>query len=345
MITTVTLNPCIDLTVRVPALHPGELNLVTETRTDISGKGVNVSVVLRALGLATMATGISFDGDDAKLAAHLEMHTICRRFAVAHGNIRTNIKIYDEASGEMTEVNHRGHPVGEPVLEQYLRELRACAEQSELVVFSGRIPAGADDAVYRRSMQSLRDLPLKFVVDAEGAPLKQALRQKPYLIKPNLHELRTAFRLPGEGDADIVATCRKIIEKGVSVVCVSLGERGAIIVDRNAAFRAPALPVDVRGLTGAGDSMVAGLCKGIKEGAAIDTMLCYGMAAAAASLLREGTLLCRADDFAKLLPQVRPQALPYDALPPILATAEKLAVAKKSPAAAKPKTGRKSTAQ
>lgn len=315
MITTVTLNPCIDLSVRVPALRPGELNLVSDTRTDISGKGINVSVVLRALGLATIATGISFDGDDAKLQNHLEMHTISRRFAMAHGNIRTNIKIYDETTGQMTEVNHRGHPVGQPVVDEYLRELRACAENSEIVVFSGRVPAAADDGIYRQSIRSLKGLPVKCVVDAEGAPLREALRQKPYLIKPNLHELRTILRCATDTDEEILAACRTLIEKGVGVVCLSMGERGAMIVDRDAAFFAPALDVVVRGLCGAGDSMVAGLCKGIKEGAAIDTMLRYAVAAASASLLREGTLLCRADDFVRLLPQVKPQKLAYEPLP------------------------------
>lgn len=347
MITTVTLNPCIDLSVRVPRLRPGELNLVTETRTDLSGKGVNVSVVLRALGLATMATGISFDGDDARLAAHLEMHSICRRFAIAHGNIRTNIKIYDDNTGEMTEVNHRGFPVGEPVVEQYLRELRVCAEQSRVVVFSGRIPAGAKDDIYRRSMQMLKDLPLKIVVDAEGAPLKEALRQKPYLIKPNLHELRTAFRCKTETNDDILAVCRAIIEKGVGVVCVSMGERGAIIADRGAAFHAPALDVEVRGLTGAGDSMVAGLCKGIEEEAGIDRMLCYGMAAASASLLREGTQLCRLEDFTRLLKSVLPQRLVYTPLPkkPEKAAARPDKKTPTKPDALKTNTGRKQAAK
>lgn len=318
MITTVTLNPCMDLTVQVPALVPGGLNLVTATRTDIAGKGVNVSIVLRALGYATICTGINYDGNGAQLDDFLEMNSICRRFAVAHGNIRTNIKVYDGKTGEMTEINHRGVPVEPAVLEQYLHELLDCAARSGIVVFSGRIPAGADDAIYRRSMAAVKKLrrEIKMIVDAEGAPLREALRQKPYLIKPNVYELETAFRCKIASKADAVAACRRVIEKGVAVVCLSMGGEGAMIVDREAAFYAPAMEVEVRGLQGAGDSMVAGLCKGIKDGAGIGDMLRYGVAAASASLLREGTLLCRKADFDRLLPKVRLERLDVPALPP-----------------------------
>lgn len=317
MITTVTLNPCIDLTVRIPDLRVGGLNLVSDTRTDVCGKGVNVSLVLREFGLATICTGISFDGNGQQLSDRLEQHSITGQFAVAHGNIRTNIKVFDEAKREMTELNNRGEPVEPIVVEQYLTQLLDCARRSEIVVFSGRIAQGSGDDIYRRSIKALKKLPVKIIVDAEGEPLKQALKEKPYLIKPNTYELETAFRCKIKSREDVVRVCReKVIAKGVQVVCVSMGGDGAMIVDRNEAFHAPALALDIKGFQGAGDSMVAGICKAMKERRGIDDMLRFGVAAASASLIREGTLLCRRQDFAALLPKVQVEKLDINPMPP-----------------------------
>lgn len=305
MITTVTLNPCIDLTVNIPGLNVGGLNLATQTRTDVSGKGINVSVVLRELGLATVCTGITFDGNGQQLTARLERHSISGNFAVAHGNIRTNIKLFDEEKREMTEINHRGWPVDDAVIDAFFEKLLICAEQSDIVVLSGRIPCGAQNDIYRTCLKSLHKLPVKTILDAEGEPLKLALSQKPYLIKPNLYELESAFSCKIQSTQEAVNICRnKILSKGVSVVCVSMGGEGAVIVDRERAFFAPALGIEVKGFQGAGDSMVAGVCKGMAEGKDIDDMLRYGVAAASASLIREGTLLCRKMDFERMLAKI-----------------------------------------
>lgn len=310
MVTTVTLSPCIDLMVRVPALAAGQLNLASATRTDVAGKGVNVSVVLRALGQATLCTGITFDGNGQQLDDYLEQQTISRRFATAHGNIRTNIKVYDDTTGEMTEINHLCDPVDAVAVTDYLQRMAECAAQSSIMVFSGRVPAGVAPDIYRRSLQAIAHLPVKVIVDAEGEPLRQALLEKPYLIKPNTYELETAFDCKISSPEDAVTVCRqKIIGQGAQVVCVSLGGDGAVIVDENQAFYAPPLDIVVEGFSGAGDSMVAGLCKGMLEGLGIDGMLRYGVAAASASLLRPGTQLCRRADFDRLLPLVTVQAL------------------------------------
>lgn len=304
MITTVTLNPCIDLTLYIENLVAGGLNLAARSRTDTCGKGVNVSVVLRALGLSTMCTGISFDGNGIQLHTFLEEQNIAHDFAMAYGNIRTNVKLFDGVKNEMTEINSLGEPVDESVIRDYLDKLFDVAHRSAVIVFSGRVPNGGHDDIYRRSLERVKKLNALTVVDAEKEPLKQALSGKPYLIKPNVYELEESFGCKAHSKNDVVDACRDIIKQGVKVVCCSMGGDGAIIVDRKQAWQAPALELDVKGFQGAGDSMVAGVCKAIGEKLPVEDMLRYGVAAASASLLREGTLLCRRVDFNRLLPQV-----------------------------------------
>jgi 1-phosphofructokinase len=305
MITTVTLNPCLDLTLSLESLKPGALNMVRQKRLDIAGKGLNVSVVLRALGLSTMCLGINFEKDGGLLENFLEERCIAHDFAVSPGGVRTNIKLLDAAKAEMTEINSYGDPVEPRVVESYLKKLEHHAHHSTALTFSGRVPNGGDYAdIYRRSLELIKPLGVLTIVDAEKEPLKQAILAKPYLIKPNLYELETAFGCKTHSKADIAQACRDVIDLGVEVVCCSMGGDGAMIVDKDAAFFAPPVAVEVKGLQGAGDSLVAGLCKGLSEKLGLEGMLRCGVAAASASLTREGTLLCRAQDYDEILKRV-----------------------------------------
>lgn len=310
MITTVTLNPCIDLTLRLDRLDVGGLNLAVQSRSDAGGKGVNVSVVLRALGLSTMCTGISFDGSGTRIYAYLEEQCIAHNFAVAHGEMRTNVKLTDASTNQMTEINSCGCPVEERVVREYLDKLFDLAHRSSIIVMSGRVPNGGYEDLYKRSMERIQRLDVLTVVDAEKEPLKQAVLAKPYLIKPNIYEMETAFGCKIHSKGDAVDACRDIVKKGVTLVCCSMGGDGAVLVGKKEAWYAPAPPIEVKGLQGAGDSLVAGLCKGIREGMGLDDMLCCGVAAASASLLREGTQLCRRADYDRILPQIKAEKLP-----------------------------------
>lgn len=309
MITTVTLNPCIDLTIFLDGFKTGGLNMVKNSRSDAAGKGINVSVVLRAFGLSTMCTGISFDGNSAMFDRFLEEQCIAHDFAMARGDIRTNIKLLDVSKNEMTEVNSHGEPVEAHVIREYFDKLTNYAHKSSMLVFSGRIPNGGGEDIYRRSLEAVRNLPVLTIVDAEKEPLKQAVLAKPYLIKPNTFELEETFGCKIHSHKDVTDACRDIIKKGVKVVCCSMGGEGAMIVDKKEAWFAPPLDVELKSFQGAGDSVVAGICKAIHDKLELKDMLRYGVAAASASLTREGTLLCRRSDFDRLLPLVTVEAV------------------------------------
>ncbi|MFV0400412.1 MAG: 1-phosphofructokinase family hexose kinase [Oscillospiraceae bacterium] len=309
MITTVTLNPCIDYTAVVNRLEQGALNLMTGSRMDASGKGVNVALVLDALGVDCFATGISFENNHNMLAGRLDSEGIPHDFVLAPGNIRTNIKLYDESAGNMTEINSTGEPVEPSTLEALADKLDSLAARSEVVAFSGRIANGAASDIYRRLMERLSTYPVKLAVDADGEPLAEALKAKPWLIKPNDYELGKLVGRKLETDREIVAACRELIAGGVEIVCVSLGADGALIADKREAWRAKGLSIPVRGLQGAGDSMVAGICKAAVEGQPLRELLRSGMAASAGSVIREGTLLSTKEDYLGFLSQVQIEAI------------------------------------
>ncbi|MDL2232851.1 1-phosphofructokinase family hexose kinase [Ruminococcaceae bacterium OttesenSCG-928-L11] len=305
MITTVTMNPCIDWGVSLSSVVCGQLNLVDTTRTDVSGKGINVALVLRELGLEPLCTGLNFTGNGSMLEDRLQAAAIPGDFLMVPGNIRTNIKVTDTSKKEMTELNSRGEPVDRAYLKPFLEKLRRLAASSEIVTISGRLPNGWADDTYRQMIEALTDLSVKVVLDADKEPLRLAIQARPYLIKPNTYELETTFGTPIRGKQDIVEVCRRIIAEGVSIVCVSMGGEGAMIVDAAQAWYAPVLPIVPRGFPGAGDSMVAGLVRAMHDDCEPEEMLRHGMAASAASIIREGTLLCQRADYDRFLGQVR----------------------------------------
>ena len=117
----------------------------------------------------------------------------------------------------------------------------------------------------------------------------------PYAIKPNLFELESAFDVKLQSPKEVVEFCRGKI--GCDIVCVSMGAEGAVLVTPKQAYFCPAFNIDARGVQGAGDSMVAGLIYAIVENLHPQDMLRYAMAAAAASVIRDGTEMCCREDF------------------------------------------------
>jgi len=304
MITTVTLNPCIDRTVLIDGFMPGGLNMVSSERIDAGGKGINSAIVLSELGADSLCIGISFSGNGMFLTQRLEELGVKHDFVAADGNIRTNIKILDTAKNEMTEINSRGDKVDTAVINAFFDKLAFYAAKSEIVMLSGRIPNGADEDIYLQCAEIISKFSAKVMLDIEKNPLKLAVKARPYIIKPNVHELNDAFGFNVSSPKETVAACREIIAQGVKIVCVSMGEQGAVIADEHSAFFAPVLDIVPKGLQGAGDSMGAGICKGIYDGAGIDVMLKMGSAAAAASIIREGTQLCKKHDYEEFFEKV-----------------------------------------
>lgn len=304
MITTITMNPCIDRTVMIDAFEYGGLNRIKDSRKDIGGKGINVAAAYANLGGEALCTGINYlDGGDFIHKKLDEMH-IRHDFVMVPGELRVNLKVFDESKAVITELNEKGWPAPSESVAALKDKVKEHCKNSSAMVFSGSVPNGVDSDIYRELMQECDASQCRLILDAEGQLFLEGLKARPYLVKPNRHELESAFGIELNTYRDIVRGAEKLLDDGVQIVCVSLGSDGAMIVDSNDAFYAPALPVKVKGTVGAGDSMVAALCLALEQGRSLDEMLRMAVAAAAASIMTEGTQLCTRRDFDTLLPQV-----------------------------------------
>jgi 1-phosphofructokinase len=312
MITTVTLNPCMDLTVTVDDLELEATNRIIGTRRDIGGKGINVSVALRQLGYRTMCLGIHFARDGDTLTSVLDELGIPHDFVPEEGSMRTNIKIFSRRNRAMTEFNETGGGVSAETLELVTRKICESAAKSTILVLAGSVPEGTPHTVYHDIVQRVRASGVKVVADVRGSLLKNVLCDGVFLIKPNIRELEETVGRPIRSFRELVSEARNINGLGVKYVCVSMGMSGAAITDGNECWYTPAPDVRVRGLQGAGDSMVAGMCIAAEKNLSACEMLRYGTAVCGGSLMREGTLMCTKEGLEYMLARVKPVPVSED---------------------------------
>ncbi len=304
MITAVCLNPAIDRTASVAALTPGGLNRVIASRSDAGGKGVNVAVTLARLG--EEATCLCFlpreNGRlvEEKLAAE---GVACAGVAL-EGAIRTNLKILDESKAEITEINESGAPVNARQLDDMAALIAVHAAKSDYLVLSGSLPPGCPASFYREIMERVASLPCRCVLDADANRLREGLTARPFLIKPNLHELTELTGAEFSGLDDIDRAARALVDRGVGVVAVSMGGDGAFVTDGAVSLFAPPVAVRARSTVGAGDAMIAGLTAGFARGLPLDEAFRLGVACATAGVMSEGTGLIDRQTCAGMLDRV-----------------------------------------
>ena len=306
MITTICLNPALDRTVTVDSLVPGQVNRIRTSRTDVGGKGVNVAVVCRRLGLDARVIGCAGVDGYAKLRAKAQAEEIGCDFHTLEGSIRVNTKVVSLDGTGVTELNEPGPTLAAEDLDVFFDMALDAAADSDFVVLTGSLPPGAPVHTYR---ELIRLLNVPCILDVGGEALRLGVEAQPFLIKPNHHELAAAVGRELHTMDDILAAARSFVDKGVRHVVVSLGKDGVLYVGEDGAFYAPEIPVEVHSTVGAGDALVGGLLYGLIKRGSMREALRAGAAAGTASVMTEGTQLINLDDFMRLLPRVALQDL------------------------------------
>lgn len=305
MITTVCMNPSFDRTVEVDSLMMGEVNRIRTTRTDMGGKGINVAVVAKRLGLECQCIGTMGQDGAERLLHLLDKEKILHDFITVDGSVRTNTKIVSRDGKGVTELNEPGAPLSEKDFEALIDLAKRKMVNSRYMVATGSLPPGCPEGTYRKLMQAVGDV--KCILDIGGAELMLGAEAHPFLIKPNLQELQHTLGLELRTLRSIRDAALIFVRKGVQHVVVSMGSMGAMYVSKEQTLFAPALRVEASSTVGAGDAMVGGLLKGLEMEGDMARAFRYGVAAGAASVMTEGTQLIVPEDFDNLLQQVKVQ--------------------------------------
>lgn len=285
MVYTVTFNPAIDYVVHTAEMKLGATNRSEKEEMYFGGKGINVSIVLRELGISSKALGFTAGFTGEAIEKGLSDAGIDTDFVrLENGNSRINVKI---KSAEETELNGQGPDIDGKAIAALFEKLDGLKDGDTLIL-AGSIPSSLPSDIYQRILERLSGKKIKTVVDATKDLLLNVLKYKPYLVKPNNHELGEMFGVALKTDEEIETYARKLRDMGAVNVLISMAGDGAMLIDEYGKMhRCGVCRGTVKNSVGAGDSMVAGFIAGSLSGD-YEYALKLGTAAGGATAFSDG---------------------------------------------------------
>lgn len=285
MVYTVTLNPALDYVMKLKALRTDDINRTDGEEIYYGGKGINVSVILTQLGIPNTALGFLAGFTGKKLEEMLKNDNIsCDFNYLKNGDTRINVKI--KADKEI-DLNACGPEITKEDMHSFLRKLDGI-KSGDYLILAGSIPNTLPDDIYEQILERVGDRNINCVVDATGDLLKNVLKYKPFLIKPNHHELGDLFSVQIKSDDDIVKYSKKLQEMGAKNVLVSMAKDGAMLTDENGCVhKIGNAKGKLINSVGCGDSMVAGFTAGYIKTADYSYALRLGSACGNATAFSE----------------------------------------------------------
>nr|WP_263324040.1 1-phosphofructokinase [Neobacillus sp. Marseille-Q6967] len=298
MIYTLTLNPSLDYIVELDQVRIGELNRTKKETKFPGGKGINVSQVLKRVGVNSKALGFigGFTGD--YIEKFLQTQEIKTEFVRVKEDTRINVKVKSDTE---TEINAKGPDITEENFESLKSKIKELTSE-DILVLAGSIPSTMPKNTYEELVKICNENGTKFVVDAEGDLLKNVLPYQPFLIKPNHHELGDLFNTTITSCEEVIPYAKELINLGAQNVIVSLADKGAVLINKDTAITATVPKGEVKSSVGAGDSLVAGFIATYEKTQCIEEAFRFSVAAGSATAFSIG--LCTREKIESLLSQV-----------------------------------------
>lgn len=285
MIYTVTFNPSLDYVIKVENLKLGEVNRTTSEAIYPGGKGINVSLMLKNLGIESVALGFIAGFTGEEIEKQLKNQGCISKFIkVKDGLSRINVKI---KSLKESEINGKGPEITKEEQEALYSELKKL-KAGDTLVLAGSIPSSLPEDVYEGICEALKENNIHIVVDATKDLLRKVLKYKPFLIKPNHRELEELFNTSLATEEELIEKGRELQSLGARNVLISRAGDGAILIsEEGKVFKSGAPKGKVINSVGAGDSMVAGFLAGYLKNENVEEAFKLGVAAGSASAFSE----------------------------------------------------------
>lgn len=300
MINTITLNPSIDYIVNVDSFDVGLVNRSEKETVYAGGKGINVSIVLKNLGVKNRALGFVAGFTGLEIENILKKHGVDSEFInLNNGMSRINVKL---KSKEETEINGIGPEITKEDINKLYKKL-SDMEEGDFLVLAGSIPSSLPDDIYETIMKDFQEKNINFVVDATKELLLNVLKYRPFLIKPNHHELGEIFNVNLNSTDEIIKYAKKLQDLGARNVVISMAGDGAILITEEGDITIINAPKgNLVNSVGAGDSMVAGFLAEYTKSGDLKRAFKMGIATGSASAFSEG--LATKDKVEELLKQL-----------------------------------------
>ncbi|MBU3216044.1 1-phosphofructokinase [Clostridium estertheticum] len=298
MIYTVTFNPAIDYVITVDDFKAGSINRVDSEEKFAGGKGINVSRVLNNFGIKTKALGFVGGFTGKFIIDSLESQGVETDFIEISGDTRINVKLN---SKEETEINGAGPVIKDEDLNKLFKIVEGLTSNDYLVL-SGNVQKSVPRDIYARLQKKCASNNVKVVVDTTGDALVATLQNKPFLIKPNNHELGEIFNKELTDTDEIIKYAKKLIVMGAQNVIISMAERGALLICESGVYHATPAKGKVQNSVGAGDSVIAGFLAKYSQSKDLIEAFRWGATSGSATAFSKD--LCKKEDIEHYLAQV-----------------------------------------
>ena len=289
-IAVLSLNPALDVTYKIQKLIDDEKIHSFETRFDPGGNGINVARAFKRLNVRAATCCVLAGKIGALISDILNSELDDPHFIWEEGETRINCVIQQSDPVSQYEINGMGPAMGFSVLDKLEKNLYAYSKDG-FAVLTGSPPLNITYNIYNILCARLKNAGIKCLVDADGALLASAVKSKPYIIKPNIHELERLVKRKLASNFEIASAAADIYNSGIEYVFISLGHKGAMLASKEGIFYGSSPEVPVVSRVGAGDSMVAGILSIIANGGSSEDALRLGIACGSATVQMPGTEL------------------------------------------------------
>ena len=287
---TLTANPCLDIFLEVPRLVNEDINRVTAVIKDAGGKGINVIRSLKILGVKGLALGIIGGENGSWIKNRLKEEGIRSYFFSIFGETRTIYNIKETETNRTFRLNEPGPQITPKTLLRFQRFLLSFPyPKGSFFAICGTAPPGIPVDFYGHLIDRLKKKGVQTVLDCDDPFLSKGIDANPEIIKPNLFELSRLVKKRLKNEDEILNAAFHLIQKGIKLVVVSIGAKGALAIIEKEAFSAQPPAVEVRSPIGAGDAFLAGLLAKLSQKKSIPEALRMAVAAGSASVLYPGT--------------------------------------------------------
>ena len=310
-ILTLTLNPALDLSIRLDAIRPGEVNRTESTRLDAAGKGINVARVLAGLGHDVTVSGLLGSDNETAFVRAFNECGLHDAFLRVPGETRINVKI-SERDGRVTDLNGPGPRIPPGTMELLSERLWSLLPGIDAVVISGSLPPNLMPARLAELIIGLRERRMRVWLDTSGPALVSGLAARPSAAKPNETELADWAGQPLETTEARRQAALRLNAEGIEDVLVSMGAEGVLWAERGAVLLATPPRVPVISTVGAGDTLLAATLHGVLSGWPRERNLRFATALSAECVRHVGVGDPNAEDFGTLLQQTLVRQLPAE---------------------------------
>lgn len=315
MILSVTLNPCVDLTLFVDTLKPFDTNRISRKEVDAGGKGINLSRVAVELGAKSLATGFIGGPVGDQVLAVMRDQGVVDAMVRTRAETRMNFSVEDGTENPPTTFNAKGGPFDSSEWTALVNKVSELSREAKWVAIGGSLPLGVPADAYKTLVEVAKNQGARVLLDADGEPLKAGLLGAPDMIKPNLPEASRLLGRPLQTREEAIDAVQEIWQMLKSagaeepIALLSMGSKGALAFDGEAVLFAEPIEIEEKSTIGSGDSLLGGLLAGLVGGDSLEEALKQGSAAGAATAMTDGTQIARRGEVQRLLKLAKVQRI------------------------------------